>query len=105
MLGQPLDPDDQNPRRFRDEHDAAEAMEAFVHWLGARPRAQRRSLLLAAAGAAGLAACGPQQEAAQQHRHTPWMTTYEAIHALYAQGTLIATIARQLGISRPTVYA
>jgi len=26
-------------------------------------------------------------------------------HALYARGTCIATIARQLGISRPTVYA
>jgi hypothetical protein len=33
------------------------------------------------------------------------VTCYEAIHALYAQGTLIATIARRLGISRPTVYA
>jgi transposase len=47
----------------------------------------------------------PPREAAQQRRHAPWVTTYEAIHALYAQGTLIATIARQLGISRPTVYA
>jgi transposase len=47
----------------------------------------------------------PQREAAQQRRHAPWVTTYEAIHALYAQGTLIATIARQLSISRPTVYA
>jgi transposase len=46
-----------------------------------------------------------QREAAQQRRHAPWVTTYEAIHALYAQGTCIATIARQLGISRPTVYA
>jgi transposase len=45
-----------------------------------------------------------QREAEQQRRHAPWVTCYEAIHALYAQGTLIATIARQLGISRPTVY-
>jgi transposase len=46
-----------------------------------------------------------QREAAQQRRHAPWVTCYEGIHALYAQGTPIATIARQLGISRPTVYA
>ena len=45
------------------------------------------------------------REAAQQRRHAPWVTCYETIHALYAQGTGIATIARQLGISRPTVYA
>ena len=46
-----------------------------------------------------------QREAAQQRRHAPWVTCYEAIHALYAQGTLITAIAQQLGISRPTVYA
>jgi transposase len=46
-----------------------------------------------------------QQEAEQQRRHAPWVTIYEAIHALAAQGTGITTIARQLGISRPTVYA
>jgi transposase len=33
------------------------------------------------------------------------VTTYEAIHTLYAQGTGITAIARQLDISRPTVYA
>jgi transposase len=47
----------------------------------------------------------PQREAAQQRRHAPWVTIYEAIHALSAQGACITTIARQLGISRPTVYA
>jgi transposase len=46
-----------------------------------------------------------QREAARQRRHAPWGTCYEAIHALYAQGTLITAIAQQLGISRPTVYA
>jgi transposase len=46
-----------------------------------------------------------QREAEQQRRHAPWVTCYEAIHALYAQGTSITAIARQLGISRPTVYA
>jgi transposase len=44
-------------------------------------------------------------EAEQPRRHAPWVATYEAIHALYAQGTPVATIARQLGISRPTIYA
>jgi transposase len=46
-----------------------------------------------------------QREVAQQRRHAPWVTTYETIHALSAQGAGITTIARQLGISRPTVYA
>jgi transposase len=45
------------------------------------------------------------READQQRRHAPWVTCYEAIHALSAQGTSITAIARQLGISRPTVYA
>jgi Transposase len=40
------------------------------------------------------------REAAQQRRHAPWVTCDETIHALYAQGTGIATIARQLGIRR-----
>jgi transposase len=47
----------------------------------------------------------PQRAVEQQRRHAPWVTCYETIHALYAQGTCITTIARQLGISRPTVYA
>jgi transposase len=46
-----------------------------------------------------------QREAEQRRRHAPWVTCYEAIHAWHAQGTGITTIARQLGISRPTVYA
>jgi transposase len=46
-----------------------------------------------------------RQEAAQQQRHAAWVTTYEAIHRLHAQGTPVTTIAQQLGISRPTVYA
>ena len=47
----------------------------------------------------------PREEAAQPPRHARWVAIYEAVHALQAQGTPIATIARQLGISRPTVYA
>jgi transposase len=38
-------------------------------------------------------------------RHARWVTMYEALHKLSAQGTPIATMARQVGISRPTVYA
>jgi transposase len=38
-------------------------------------------------------------------RHARWVTIYEQLHTLHAAGTPIATIARRLGISRPTVYA
>src|SRR5262245_59972438 len=38
-------------------------------------------------------------------RHARWVAIYEAVRMLQAQGTPIATMARQLGISRPTVYA
>jgi transposase len=47
----------------------------------------------------------PREEAAPPPRHTRWAAIYEAVHALRAQGTPLATIARRLGISRPTVYA
>jgi DNA-binding NarL/FixJ family response regulator len=47
-----------------------------------------------------------QQRAMERQRgHALWVTTDEAIHALSAQGAGITAIARQLGISRPTVYA
>ena len=46
-----------------------------------------------------------RQEAEQRQRHAAWVTTYEAIHTLHAQGTSVSAIAQQLGISRPTVYA
>jgi transposase len=42
---------------------------------------------------------------AQPPRHARWVVIYEAVRTLRAQGTPIATMARQLGISRPTVYA
>jgi transposase len=38
-------------------------------------------------------------------RHARWVAVYEAVRTLRARGTPIATMARQLGISRPTVYA
>jgi transposase len=43
--------------------------------------------------------------AGRSPRHTRWVTIYEALHKLAAQGVPIATMARRLGISRPTVYA
>jgi transposase len=46
-----------------------------------------------------------QSPVAQPPRHARWVTIYEALHRLSAQGIPIATMARQLGISRPTVYA
>jgi len=49
--------------------------------------------------------CQQQQETEQQRRHAPWATSYEAIHTLAAQGTGVTAIARQLGVSQPTVYA
>jgi transposase len=42
---------------------------------------------------------------AQPPRHARWVAIYEAVRTLRAQGTPIAIMARQLGISRPTVYA
>jgi transposase len=41
----------------------------------------------------------------RQPRPVPWAEIYATVHTLHAQGLLVATIARQLGISRPTVYA
>jgi transposase len=46
-----------------------------------------------------------REEASRQHRHAPWVAIYAAVHALQVQGIPVATIARQLGMSRPTVYA
>jgi transposase len=47
----------------------------------------------------------PQEEATRPPRHVRWVATYEGVHTLRAQGMPLATMARQLGISRPTVYA
>jgi transposase len=47
----------------------------------------------------------PREEIARPPRHARWVAIYEAVHTRRAQGTPIATIARQLSISRPTVYA
>ena len=105
--------------RFHLVKNLREAIEALLH-------NQRAALQAAAAGTAqaltqmaGPVAAPPmyrgrhrcsqagqqRQEVAQQQRHAAWVTTYEAIHTLRAQGTSVTTIATQLGISRPTVYA
>jgi Transposase len=47
----------------------------------------------------------PQEEAAHPPRHARWVASDAAVHALRAQGMPIATMARQLGFSRPTVDA
>jgi transposase len=105
--------------RFHLVKNLREAVEAFLH-------DQRPALQVAAARTAqaltlssGLVSVPPRyrgrhrcshtrqqrREAEQQQRHAAWVTTYAAIHTLHAQGTPVTTIAQQLGISRPTVYA
>jgi transposase len=46
-----------------------------------------------------------REETARPPRHAHWVAIYEAVHTLRAQGMPLATIARRLGIGRPTVYA
>ena len=46
-----------------------------------------------------------REETTRPPQHTRWVAIYEAVHTLRAQGMPLATIARRLGISRPTVYA
>jgi transposase len=105
--------------RFHLVKNLREAVEAFRH-------NQRAALQAAAAhtaqGLTLVAGPGPvtslyrgrhqcshvehqRREMEHQQRHAAWVTTYEAIHTLHAQGTPVTTIAQQLGISRPTVYA
>jgi transposase len=105
--------------RFHLVKNLREAVEAFLHnqqaaLQAAAARTAQALTLVAGPGPItpmyrGRHRCSPVQqqrrEAAQQQRHAAWVTTYEAIHTLHAQGTPVTTIAAQLGISRPTVYA
>jgi transposase len=105
--------------RFHLVKNLRETVEAFLH-------NQRPALQVAAAHTAQaltqVAGFGPvtpmyrgrhqcshvqqqRREAEQQQRHAAWVMTYEAIHTLHTQGTPVTTIAQQLGLSRPTVYA
>jgi transposase len=45
-----------------------------------------------------------QQQTERPPRHARWVAIYEAVRTLRGRGMPLATIARQLGISRPTVY-
>jgi transposase len=58
-------------------------------------RERRRHPKLARAG----------EETSRLPRHALWVTIYEAVYPLQVQGIPEATIARQLGISLPTVHA
>jgi transposase len=105
--------------RFHLVKNLREAVEAFLHDQRAALQAAAALTVQALTVVAGpvstprmyrgrhqCSQAGQQrQEAAQQQRHAAWVTTYEAIHTLHAQGTPVTTIAQQLGISRPTVYA
>jgi transposase len=105
--------------RFHLVKNLREAIEAFLH--NQRPALQAAAVrpaqaltLVAGPGSVtamyrGRRQCShvaqQQRETEQQQRHAAWVATYETIHTLHAQGTPVATIAQQLGISRPTVYA
>jgi transposase len=105
--------------RFHLVKNVREAAEAFLH--NQRPALQAAAARTAQAltRVAGVGPVTPMYRGRPQSvlaqrprvatapppRHLPWVTMYEAIHALHGQGTPVATIARQLGISRPTVYA
>jgi transposase len=105
--------------RFHLVENLCEAVEAF---LGTRrPALQAAAVRTAQALAAaadpvpvlptyrGKRQCSQARQqcltAEQQQRHAPSATIDERIHTLHVQGTPIAAIAQQLGVSRPTVYA
>jgi transposase len=103
--------------RFHLVKNLREAVEAFLH--NQRPALQAAArtaqVLTQVAGPVpvtpmyrGRRQCSQARqqrlETAQQRCQAPWVAIYQAIHALHAQGTPVAAIARQLGISRPTVY-
>ena len=46
----------------------------------------------------------PRDDAAGQRRHARMVALHEQIHALHAKRVAVATIARQLGVGRETVY-
>jgi transposase len=105
--------------RFHLVKNLRETVEAFLHsqrpaLQAAAARTAQALTLVAGTGSVTLRYRGRRQcshggqqrrEAEQQQRHAAWVATYEAIHTLHAQGTPVTTIAEQLGISRPTVYA
>ena len=105
--------------RFHLVKNLRETIEGFLHNQQPALQAAAASTAQALTLVAGLGPVSPlyrgkrqcshiqqqRREAEQQQRHATWVTTYEVIHTLHAQGTPVTMIAQQLGISRPTVYA
>ena len=103
--------------RFHLVQNLRQAVEAFLSHHRPALQAAAVGTALALTLAAGPVAVRPmyqgrrrspkpaQPQAEQPPQHTPWVAIYEAVLTLRAQGRPVATIARQLGISRPTVYA
>jgi transposase len=104
--------------RFHLVHNLRQGLEAFL--LNHRPALQAAAVCTAMAltpptgpvpvtpmyrGRRRRPKPAPRQGAARPPRHAAWGTIYDAVQTLQAQGTPVTTIARRLGISRPTVYA
>jgi transposase len=103
--------------RFHLVQNLRQVVEAFL--LDHRPALQAAALgtAMALTSSPGLVPVTPRYQgrrrspkpapppAAGPPRHARWVAIYEAVHTLRARGTPIAILARQLGISRPTVYA
>jgi hypothetical protein len=105
--------------RFPLVHNLRQALEAFL--LNPRPARQAAAVgtAMALTPADGPVPVTPMYQGRRRHpkparaggaasrqpRHVPWGAIYEAVPALQVQGMPVATIARQLGISRPTVEA
>jgi transposase len=102
--------------RFHLVQNLRQAMEAFLSHHQPALQAAAVGTALALTPAAGPVAVRPmyrgrrrspkpaQPRAERPPQHTPWSAIYEALRTLHVQGIPVATIARQLGISRPTVY-
>jgi hypothetical protein len=103
--------------RFHLVHNLRQVLEAFLIDHQAAPQAAAVGTAMALTPPTGVVPVTPRYQgrrrspkptpppAERPPRHARWVAIYEAVHALRAQGTPIATMARQLRISRPTVYA
>jgi transposase len=101
--------------RFHLVQNLRQALEAFLIDHRAALQAAAGGTALALTPAPSLAPVTPMYrgrrpkpappQAQRPPRHARWVAIYEAVRTLRVQGIPIATIARRLGISRPTVYA
>jgi transposase len=103
--------------RFHLVHNLRQVLEAFL--TDRRPALQAAAVgtALALTPPPGLVPVTPRYQgrrrgakptpppAERPPRHARWVAVYAAVRTLRARGTPIAAMARQLGISRPTVYA